>query len=100
MQIGRPDEQSGANDMTAKLPIPEGFIQQAHLARVLVTEFAVPVHDVPTYRRTSYDATNMKIPSTLIGGRYYIARADIPAIIKHYSLTSTIDAPFQPASAA
>jgi hypothetical protein len=84
--------------MSAK--IPEGFIQQARLPRLLVSEYGVPLHEVPSYRRISYDATNLTIPTTLFGGRYYVARADIPAIVRYYNLTSSIAVDAPPVSSA
>jgi hypothetical protein len=75
----------------SKIVIPEGYIAQPRLPRVLVTEYGVPLHEVPSYRRIVYDNTSAKLPTVLFGDRYYVARADIPAIIKFYGLTSMID---------
>jgi hypothetical protein len=70
--------------------IPEGFIPQSHLPRLLVAEYGVPVHAVPSNRRIACDSGNMKIPTTMFGGRYYVARADIAGIIRYYRLTSSV----------
>jgi hypothetical protein len=85
--------------MSVKPVIPEGYIPQPRLPRLLVAEYGVPVHEVPSYRRISYDATNMKIPSVIFGERYYVARADISKIIEFYGLTS-IAVDLQPVATA
>jgi hypothetical protein len=74
--------------------IPEGYIPQSHLPRLLVSEFGIPVDAVPSYRRIACDSGNMKIPSKIFCGRYYVARADLLKIISYYGLTSSVvDAP-------
>jgi hypothetical protein len=42
--------------MSTKITVPADFILLAHLPRMLVTEYGVLAHAVPSYRRISYDA--------------------------------------------
>jgi hypothetical protein len=86
--------------MSTKITVPADFILLAHLPRMLVTEYGVLAHAVPSYRRISYDAICMRIPTEMIGKRYYVRSGAVSAVIKHYGLTSIAVDPQPVATAA
>jgi hypothetical protein len=76
------------------------YLLLSQVPRTFVTEYGIPAAAVPSYRQFNYAAVAMRIPTEMIGKRCFVRRADIPAIIRHFGMTSTVDASFQTASAA
>jgi hypothetical protein len=90
-----------ANPKGYKPPVVDAsvYLPLSQVPRTLVLDYGIPVCSVPSYRQFNYAAVAMKIPSEMFGKRCYVRRADLPAIIQFFGL-STVVGSLQPALAA
>jgi hypothetical protein len=76
------------------------YLMLAQVPRALVSEYGIPASAVPSYRQFNYAAIAMRIPTEMIGKRYFVRHTALPAIIEHFGLASSVVDRLKPASAA
>jgi hypothetical protein len=87
--------------MSSRIIIPANLILLSQFLPTLThAPYSIPAERLPSFPQLIRAVGGGRVPATRIGGRWFIAREDIPAIIRYYNLTSSIAVDLPPVATA